>query len=789
MLVLLSGGFAAGVVSQLGWPVLPWTPPLYVALVLLLVALFAASGAPLSCRLFMQQLAAASAGCALGIAYAAVHAQSVLEARLPVEMVGEEVVIDGTIIAVQQHADGGQLFRIGVLRVPWKQYEASWPGWQLRITSRLPVAALPGEQWRMTVRLKRPRAAQNPGVADFERYLLGERVIATGYLRDGGEWRRLRAATGWGALRLSLLEHALPLLGDGPGDLADGDDERFARAVLPALVLDERSLLSSSQWRVLADTGTAHLVAISGLHVALLWGALLWMAALILRRRPDTLRYRAAMVLPALAMAFAYAALAGMPLPALRATVMLTVASVFLVVGGQIPVWRVWLAAVAVVLVMDPLSVHASGFWLSFGAVAVLLLLNDLRFRSAQASTLPAWGVAAWQGMRMQTQLSLLLAPMLVALFGAASVSSVLANAPAIPLVNLLALPAALAGFCLAPVAPLVADPLLDFAGWVLAVLWFMLVVIDAVDAWAPLQAFGAGVTAVSIAAIALPVLIFAAAASLRVAALAMLVLAWPVALPVAHGVAQACVLDVGQGLAVFVRTAKHALLYDTGPAWGERDAGASVVVPVARALGATALDLLVVSHDDLDHAGGVASVLDALPAREVLVGDVRTLARTRSAGSVCSQRRDWWFDGVRVSLFPGVGDGHDNDKSCVMRVAASGGALLVPGDSTQRRELALLEMWGGELAADVLVAGHHGSRTSSSATFLHQVAPQSVVFSAAHGNRFGHPHASVVERVRRHGLSQQITGVGGAVCFALSPDGAPKPQGWRAVTHRFWRE
>jgi hypothetical protein len=179
----------------------------------------------------------------------------------------------------------------------------------------------------------------------------------------------------------------------------------------------------------------------------------------------------------------------------------------------------------------------------------------------------------------------------------------------------------------------------------------------------------------------------------------------------------------------VLVRTASHAVLYDAGPAWGERDAGASTVVPAARSLGVDDLDLLVVSHDDLDHAGGAASVRSALEPALILLGDARSKVRLGNVGEQCSEVRRFQYDAVNVTVFPGVSSGNDNDRSCVMHVSAGGQSLLVPGDSSRRREIALLEDYGNALAADVLVAGHHGSRSATAPTFLYRVAPAQVIF------------------------------------------------------------
>lgn len=784
MLAALSAGFVVGVASQVVWPALPSVP---LAVTALLVAIVALPGAKKSARI----VACLAAGVAAGIGWASWQAAAVLDARLPQAREGEVMIVEGVVRSIQVHADGAMSFVLDVAELPWRASAGQLPGarWRLRLGSWQPIAAAPGESWRFMVKLKRPHASFNPGVADFGRYLLGERVVASGYLREDAGNIRLSAASGWMAWRALLLASALPLLGAGAGDIAGDDATRFARAVLPALIVDERSLLTGAQWRVLANTGTAHLVAISGLHVALLWGAVLWLGGFLLRRRPGTLRYRVAAVLPALLVAAGYAALAGMPLPAARATIMLAVASLFLVANGAVPAWRVLLAATVAVLLLDPLAVHATGFWLSYGAVAVLLLLNDIRHRPPQVAGGATILAGAMVGVRMQTLLSVLLAPLLIALFGAASSSSVIANLPAIPLVNLLALPPGLAGFVLSPIWPAGANFCIDLAVTALSVLWQILAWIDAAAWFAPVRAHGATDTGVVAMLLALVLLICARTAALRWAAVLLLVLAWPVAVRVPPGAADLCVLDVGQGLAVTMRTAHHALLYDAGPAWGaDGDAGNAIVLPAARALGIDRLDTLVLSHDDLDHVGGAASVIAALTPREVIVGDPRTRSLVGGPAVHCDVARRWQIDGIDLLLLPGAQRGADNDRSCVLRIAAGGHAVLVPGDITRQRELQLSEQWGELLAADVLIAPHHGSRSSTTQTFLYRVAPAHVVFSTGYRNRFGHPHPQVVASIRRQGAAMHNTATDGALCLRLSPADPPVPVAARTVRHRFWQ-
>lgn len=783
MLGALGAGFVAGVSSQLLWPALPASSGLWIAVLLALPGSLAGRH---PCWTMVARI---SLGAALGIACSLFAAREVIDARLPATLAGQDQVIEGEVASMRMHGDGSMNWVIAVDRLPWRERAGHW---NIRVGSQLPQPLLPGERWRLVVRLKPPHAALNPGAADFERYLFGERVVATGYLRADARPQRLAPANGFAAWRMRLVDAALPLLGRDPGDLAHDEAGRFARAVLPALVLDDRSWLTGAQWRVLANTGTAHLVAISGLHVALLWGAVLWLATVLLRRRRGSLRYRAVPVLLALGIATLYAALAGMPLPAARATLMLAVVSVLVLRDGRAPSWRVLLAATLVVLAVDPLAVHSAGFWLSHGAVAALLLLADLQRRRATPAGWRAHVATAWLGLRGQALLSLLIAPLLLGLFGTASTSSVLANVPAIPLVNLVALPAALAGFVLAPFAPGLANPCLDLAVAALEFLWRLLAWIDRWPSLAPVAAPGisaVGVLALVVVVVGLQVV---RARALRCALLALLVLAWPVAPPLREGTAQVCVLDVGQGLAVTARTAHHALLYDAGPAFSEdNDAGRSIVVPALRALGAGRLDLLVLSHNDSDHTGGAQSVYAALQPRAVIVGDPQS--RPGGTATLCDRARAWRLDGIDLHLLPGAvgSDVDSNDRSCVLRIAAGMHAVLLPGDIPRRRELELAAQFPAPdaLAADVLVAAHHGSRGSGSETFLRRVAPREVVFSAGYRNRFGHPHPATLASARRLGASTRLTAEEGAICYALAAGGPPVATTARGESRRFWRD
>lgn len=790
MLAGLAAGFVSGVSSQVFWTTLP---SVACAAAGTLAILLLAPWIPARCRL----VAAIALGAGCGLLWAGWVSARVLDARLPVDREGMDFQLTGEVLSLRQHGDGTTGWTLSVAHVPWGDGCRLPGGCRIRLGSWQPMPLQPGERWQLLVRLKRPRAMQNPGVADFERFLFGERVVATGTVRESVDNRRVAPPSAVAAWRAQLLGAALPLFGAGAGDLAQDEAGLFARAVLPALVLDERSLLAAGQWRVLADTGTAHLVAISGLHVALLWGAILWLFALLQRRRVANLRHDRLAVPVALAAAVVYALVAGMPLPAQRAVVMLAIASLFLLFAGSVPGWRIWLAAAAGVLLVDPLAVHAAGFWLSFIAVGMLLALHDLHRRArvplAGWARVPAGVVGA---VRLQAMISLLLAPLLLALFGAASVSSVLANLPAIPWVNLLALPPGLIGFVLAPFWPAGADVFIDISLAALTGLWHWLVWVDAIGSLRPLTAHGATVPGLLALAVAVPLLLLARVPWMRLAAVVLVVLAWPVPPPVPRGALDMCVLDVGQGLAVAMRSARHAVLYDSGPGDGERDAGGSIVVPALRAMGARALDLFVVSHADQDHAGGAVSVVGALRPATVVAGEAGAWeagaweagAGERVQAERCDRERRWSFDAVGFRLLPQPVPAHGNDSSCVLLVEAGNRRVLLPGDITRRREDELVATWGSGLRADVLVAANHGSKSSTGSAFLRQARPGLVVYSVGYRNRFRHPHPDVARRVGATGARSASTADRGAVCLRLGPRGEMTVTGTREATRPYWR-
>jgi competence protein ComEC len=254
-------------------------------------------------------------------------------------------------------------------------------------------------------------------------------------------------------------------------------------------------------------------------------------------------------------------------------------------------------------------------------------------------------------------------------------------------------------------------------------------------------------------------------------------------------------VLDVGQGLAVVARTGNHVLLYDAGPAFNaSADSGTRVVLPYLRGEGVARLDALVVSHDDRDHSGGAESVIDGMQVALLWssLPEDHPLLSGHTPHRACEAGRGWEWDGVTFEFLhpaaPAGQDGRANNRSCVLRIAAPGGRVLLAGDIERAAERELLRRAPGLLAADVLLVPHHGSATSSSAEFVEKVAPRYAVFTVGYRNRFGHPREDVIERYRGAGSALLRTDASGAIEMRLAPQ-ALRVQAERDRSRRYWHE
>jgi competence protein ComEC len=593
----------------------------------------------------------------------------------------------------------------------------------------------------------------NPGGFDYEGWLFSRGIGATGYVRAEPAPRHLVAAPAFSvdALRAAVIE---ALQGARPQARNAG--------VLQALTVGERSAIPAQRWRTLVDTGTIHLMAISGLHIGLVAGLVYALVLLGWRRCARCCAWlaapRAAAVL-GLAAAVGYAVLAGFTLPTQRALVMLAVVSAALFWGRSLRPAQGLSVALVAVLALDPRAPLSPGFWLSFGAVAIILY--SLSARLAAPGRLSGL-------LRLQWVLGLGLLVPLLWMFGEAPLVSPLANLIAVPWVSLLVVPPALAAVALLPLSSSLAGLLLGIADLALALLWPVLDLLQDLPL-ARWQAAQAAPWAFALAVLGLAILIAPRGWPARWLGLVLML---PLLLP-AHpspplGSLRLTLLDVGQGLAVVARTRGHTLVFDVGARFGPRfDAGRAAVLPYLRTRGLRRIDRLIVSHGDNDHAGGLGSVLEGIEVDTLMLGPDLDHPR----GEPCLRGRRWVWDGVVFSVLhppPGPWGGGRNDGSCVLRIQTAGAAILLTADIEAGAERALAADPEMDLASAVLLVPHHGSRSSSSEVFIDRVAPELALLAVGHRNPYGLPRPEVLARYAARGIPVLDTARNGAITLEI---------------------
>lgn len=735
-------GMMALAVGLLAAVFMPALPPVWLLLLLPVAALMLLPfrSYPLAFLLF-------------GFSWASVGAQWALNDRLPTELDGETRWLEGRVIGLPQSAEGVVRFELADAR---SRHEKLPSLMRLAWYAGPPVNS--GERWRLAVKLKRPGGLLNPDAFDYETWLLAQRIGATGTIKDG---QRLSEAR-W-AWRDSIRQRLLSV------------DAQGRSGALAALVLGDGSGLSREDWQILQDTGTVHLLVISGQHIGLLAAVMYWLVAGLARFGLWPLRWP---WLPwacglAFAAAFGYGLLAGFDVPVQRACLMVGLVLLWRLRFRHLGAWWPLLLAFNGVLLLDPLASLRPGFWLSFAAVAVLIFTFGGR--------LGAW--RWWQTWtRAQWLIAIGLCPVLLALNLPISLSGPLANLLAVPWVSLVVLPPALLGTVLLPV-PYVGAGLLWLAGGLIDGLFRALAMIAGHwPAW----------IAPSIPAWVWAIGSLGAVLLLLPRGVPMRALGWPLLLllvvppreRVDEGLAEIWQLDVGQGLAILIRTRHHALLYDAGPRFGDFDLGERVVLPALRKLSVRNLDLMLLSHADADHAGGALAITRGLTVDQVISGDPAPLPAQLGA-EACESGRQWQWDGVRFQLWQWADAGDSNQRSCVLQIEANGERLLLTGDIDTHAERSLLD---SPLAVPThwLQAPHHGSRSSSSMALLNVLKPESVLISRGHGNSFGHPHPTVLARYRKLGLRIYDSAEQGAIHLQL---GRFKPPWTMRQQRRFWRD
>jgi competence protein ComEC len=732
----------------------------------------------------------------VGFFWAAAFAHWRLSDVLPHEWEGRDIRLVGMIAELPQVNERSLRFVFDVEQaytegavVP-KRISLGWYGDREKDTEAEPRQInLPhvnaSERWRLTVRLKRPHGSINPHGFDFEKWALERNIRATGYVRESDENARLDDTVNRPSYQIERLRQEIR--------------ERFARAlpghayagVLAALAVGDQRAIPAEQWQIFTRTGINHLMSISGLHVTMVSGLVFSLVYGIWRRSGRFtlwLPARKAAAVAGLLAALGYALLAGFAVPAQRTVYMLGVIAIALWLGRSTSATAILTWALLAVTLFDPWAVLSPGFWLSFGAIATIMLVSIGRI--GRMHWLADWAHIQWA-------ITLGLIPALLAMFQQISLVSPIANTIAVPLVSLVVVPLTLLAtlplldFMLVP-AHAVLSSCMDLMRW-------MSDLPHAV--WSqhapPMWTVAAGI--MGIIWMLLPGSLgllsgFPARWLGIVALLPMFLLLPPKPGP---GELWLTVLDVGQGLAVVARTENHALLYDTGPGSGaESDSGNRTIVPFLRGEGIKHLDAMVVTHADSDHSGGALSVLQAVPVEWLVssLHDDHPIQLVAGKKRRCQAGESWHWDGVQFDMLHPPEQSYSDSRlktnalSCVLKISTSHGSVLLPADIEKQSEYQLLGRAGHALASTVLVAPHHGSKTSSTDEFVHQVNPRLVIFTVGYRNRFGHPKDAVVERYRALGSRLLRSDADGGVLLRFGENDVAVETS-RALYRRYWHD
>lgn len=726
-----------------------------------------------------------------------------LSDELPREWESRDVELIGAIASLPRVTEQGTRFEFDVEKVLTpgavipQHISLSWYAEHNRKTEEIKASPIltPGERWRLTVRLHRPHGTMNPHGFDFEAWALERNIRATGYVRAKGiNGREVAGASGFmyriDRMRMAIRDQMLVTLKDQPH-----------RGVLVALAIGEQSAIPADQWKVFGRTGTGHLMSISGLHITMVASLIYWLAFRLWARVPSlALRLpaqRAAAVAGALA-ALAYALIAGFSVPTQRTFFMLAAIAVALWFGRGISGSRILAWALLAVLLFDPWAVLAPGFWLSFGAVAMIFYVTVKRTGMPTAIS---------GALKTQVAVTLGLLPMTLALFQEVSVVSPFANAFAIPIVSLVVVPLSLLGAILGALLSALAGPIVP-ADLILQLAHLVMQLCYAALAWlaelpnAVWQSHAPPLWAAALALLGVMWLLAPRGVPLRMTG-ALLALPMFLLLPPGprDGELWVHVLDVGQGLATVVRTAHHTLVYDTGPKWNpDADSGNRIVVPFLRGEGIRDLDALIISHADDDHSGGARSVIDARKPKQVMTSMSAESENLRGAAELkrCKSTDAWRWDGVSFDVVHPAVDAYDvsapktktNNLSCVLKIGAAGGSILLTGDIEKPAELELRARYADNTAvlnADVLLVPHHGSRTSSTEAFIDAVSPKLALVPVGYRSRFRHPNAAVMERYAARKIPVHRTDFLGAITLKFVPGQPIAVSSYRDTRQRYW--
>jgi len=710
-----------------------------------------------------------------GVILSTLTANHQLHCRLSTEFEGKDIVLQGIIKDIPDNRKDGIRFKFIIQK-------AYYPIDNKKILKIAGVVRLgwfqniqqvhAGEQWQLRVRLKQPSGFMNPGGFDYEKWLFTQRVIATGYVRKGDESYRMQLAPWWSINQLREIIHQ---------KIQNNVTDKTSAAVLSALAVAVRSNLNETQWQLLQKTGTSHLIAISGLHIAIVAGFAFFPIMLIWRVFPrlnEKVPLQLAGGIAGVLFATVYALLAGFTLPTQRALLMVIILLIGLLSRKNYAFSRIMAVALLAVLLFDPLAAMSISFWLSFSAVALILIILK------RQTIMPRFKL-----LRLQLFLSFGMLPLTLIFFGNGSLSAPIANLIAIPWVSIFVVPITLLGVIFLPLSDFVSSALLNFAGIAIQYLFQYLALLNEL----PISAVKAGGVPFFFLLLAMLAVILILLPKGFPGRWLGLVLLLPAVLFVKktpeQGAFSFAQLDVGQGTASVIHTKNHTLIYDAGTRLSNSfDIGKLVVIPYLKFKGVESVDKMILSHKNLDHYGGAKAIINEIKVKDILSSDTEILQGVDVKPCLAGQH--WQWDGVDFDMIWPIKNSqlNDNNRSCVLRVSNAYHSLLLTGDIQRKAEKLLIKNHKQLLSSEVITMPHHGSKTSSTQSFLEAVSPTLTIISAGYRNRFGHPKQEVLNRYKSLSVKILDTIHAGEIEVDFPEDNKPIViRKYRQIKQRFW--
>ncbi len=700
----------------------------------------------------------------LGIFWAIVFASFRLADNLPESMQGEKIQIEGKIVGLPQYDERRVRFDFAVLKSKLEMPE------KIRLSWFFPKQEIKaGQYWRFTVKLKKPHGRFNPDGFDYERWLFINHIGATGYVRNVPQPVKISTIPWWQSITTIRQEIA-----DKLNDLLENNQ---SLGIIKALTIGERDDINQQQWDVFKKTGTIHLLAISGLHIGLVAGLIYFLVFNVSIWFSVVSPQKIAAV-AAIAVALFYSALAGFSLPTQRSLLMLSIALVAINWQRNNTAAKTISLTLLGVLIIDPLAVLAVGFWLSF--FAVVMIIYSLAGRLGK----PGYWLSA---IKIHWVTALGLTPFLVYFFQQISIIAPVANFFTVPIISLLVVPLCLIAVIILFFSVEIADQIFYLLGQILQNLETVLSELAKLP-YATVNIALPPFYAIPFAVLGVFILMSPKGFPVRWLGLMMFVpLFWVEENKPALGEMSLTVFDVGQGLSTVIETSQHILIFDTGAKYSKHyDMGAAVIIPYLKSRDIGSVDTLLISHGDNDHIGGAISIIEQSIVKKILTSVPNLLQKY--APMQCKAGQKWNWDQVKFEILSPELDllKGDNNNSCVLKVSSKYGSVLFTGDIEEPAEDWLVNNVASQLESDVLIAPHHGSKTSSTMVFLKQVQPKIILIPAGYKNRFSFPHSEVLDRYRQIHANWMTTAEKGAITIQFK-NNLLKIKSERTENSKYW--